>query len=173
MAVVARQRTCRCRTRPRWCVRTWPLVGKSQWFKLVFVWVHGHLAAVRVRSTGSRGERWCSDDDFSHGHGGGLCWPQASLLYLVEQGTRDERLCVPGAITPVQETASPTTGGVAGDGTHLAPVACWSSVRSSLGLGSVVRGASATAEPKAMGLQGPGDMASAYRCYWTCMRDGG
>ena len=127
--MVARQRTCRCGTRPRWCVRTWPLVGKSQWFKLVFVWVHGHLAAVRVRSTGSRGERWCSDDDFSHGHGGGLCWSQASLLYLVEQGTRDERLSVPSATARVHETASPTTGGVASDGTRLWVLGQWSGSR--------------------------------------------
>ena len=171
--MVARQRTCQCGTRPRWCVRTWPLVGKSQWFKLVFVGVHGHLATVRVRSTDSHGEWWCSDDDFSHGHGGGLCWSQASLLYLVEQGTGDERLCIPGATARVHETASPTTGGVAGEGTRLAPVACWSSARSSLGLESVVRVASATAAPKATGVQGPDDMASAYRCYWTCVRDGG
>ena len=149
------------------------MLGASGKVRLRERGVHGHLAAVRVRSTGSRGERWCSDDGFSHGHGGGLCWSQASLLYLVEQGTGDECLCVPGATARVHETASSTTGGVTGDGTRLAPVACWSSARSSLGLGSVVRVASATAEPKAMGVQGPSDMASAYRCYWMCVSDGG
>lgn len=70
----------------------------------------------------------------------------------------------------MHETASPTTGGGAGDGTRLAPAAFWSSARSSLGLESVVRVVSATAEPKATGVQGPGAMASAYRCYWTCVR---